>query len=124
MVLLDIPVFGRAFTVGVRRWIDHGQIIFFRAEFFVFDKGQCIEGNVLVPGSGESIGLHVLDRPVEIIPREIDGGGRVGAPRRRVNRKRARVGEQIQKSLSSRFFTNHLPCDPVVEEQSRVNVVR
>ena len=71
----------------------------------------------------EAVAGEIGPRPVEVGVGEVDARGLGRASGGGVHRKAAGVAEEVEEPLSCRLVANQRPRDPVVEEQSRIDVV-
>ena len=126
VVALQVQLGAHGLGVGEGRRVEEDQVVLHRAEVAGGRLAQPLDAvgpHEAVLRAHQAVQLEVAARPVEVGQRQVDGGGRGGASGGRVDRRRARVGEQIEKAAGLRQVADHAPGLPVIEEQPGVEVV-
>ena len=128
VVALDVEdVAAHALGVGERGRVAEDEVPAVVRVALLRDPTYDVGLDKLVVAAREAVALHVALGPVQVGAGEVDRRGVLGAAVRRVARRRARVGKQVEEALGAQRLLGHLAHAgahvSVVEEQARVEAL-
>ena len=125
MVALHVPgAPPHGLRVGERGRVDEHEVEATARTARLGDPGHDVAALERVLGTLEPVRGHVAPRPVEVGLRQVHRGSRARPARSRMDRRRARVGEQVEEAPALRLRAHERAREAMVEEQAGVQIAR